>query len=427
LNHLSRLPIIRRTRCEIPADLGAVTSRGVEAAPEIVGCTKSEIEGLWSKVETLYRSGTHPAVQLCIRREGEVAIHRAIGHAAGNAPDDAADAEKRVVGLETPICLFSASKAITAMVVHKLAEQNRLHLDDAVCDFVPEFGRHGKHRVTLRHVLSHRAGLPNLPAKALDLDLLSDPGEVLEVLCDMQLQSRPGRVLAYHAITGGFILREVVERATGLDLRDVLREEIAEPLGLGQFSYGVAPEDVDAVAVNASTGPAPPPPLSQLLRRALGRDLRDVVALSNDPRFLTGVVPSANVVSTAWDMCSFYQCLLDHGTFQGRRVFAPRTLRHAIAEQSFWEMDFTLFFPLRYSLGFMLGNERIGPFGSDNPHAFGHVGLSNIFCWADPDRSLSVALLTTGKPLASLHVVALFDLIAEIGRVFPKLPGASDA
>jgi CubicO group peptidase (beta-lactamase class C family) len=120
-------------------------------------------------------------------------------------------------------------------------------------------------------------------------------------------------------------------------------------------------------------------------------------------------------------MATFYQCLLDGGMHDGKRIFDRRTVRHAVAEQSWWEIDFTLIFPLRYGLGFMLGNKRMGPFGGDTEHAFGHVGLSNVFCWADPERQISVALLNTGKPIAAPHVIPLFAFINGVGEVFSKI------
>jgi CubicO group peptidase (beta-lactamase class C family) len=404
-----------------PAELEAITSRGDEASPEKLGASPAEVEGLWSQALDLYKTGMHPAIQLCVRRSGHVVLDRAIGHSSGNGPDDDAETPKRVIGLDSPVNLFSASKAITAMVVHKLDEKGVLRLDDWVCEYLPDFARHGKHRITLRHVLAHRAGVPNLPPESIDLDLLGRPEAVLELLCDAELQSRPGRMLAYHAVTGGFILGEVVRKATGKDLRTVLREEIAEPLGLHWMNYGVDPEQVSEVALNAYTGPANIPPLTQLLRRALGVGIPEIVDLSNDPRFLTGVIPSANVITTARETAAFYQCLLDEGEFEGQRVFAPRTVRHATSEQSWWELDLTLMAPIRYGLGFMLGNKGMGPFGKDNPEAFGHIGLSNIFTWADPERQLAVALLTTGKPLVAPHVVPLFGLLNDIGRVFPRV------
>jgi len=145
-----------------------------------------------------------------------------------------------------------------------------------------------------------------------------------------------------------------------------------------------------------------------------------VVELSNSPGFLTGIIPAANICATADEASRFFQCMLRSGEYNGKQVFAPRTVRHATAEQSYWELDLTLGFPVRYSLGFMLGNQRFGLLGGDNPHAFGHLGLSNIFTWADPERGISVALLTTGKPIIGTHLVPLFMLLNKINEVFKR-------
>lgn len=405
----------------VPEKLRDVTTLGDEALPEPHGVTRGQIGDLWGHLEDVYKTGMHPAMQVCIRREGEIVLHRAIGHSRGNAPGDPITAHKRVVDLDTPINIFSASKAVTAMLVHKLAWQGVLHLDDWVSDYIPEFARHGKERITLRHLLAHRAGLPNLPPESMDLDLLTDSERVVEIMCDAELRSRPGRILAYHAVTGGFVLGAVIERATGKNLRDVLREEISNPLGLEQLNYGVAPEQVDQVALNAFTGPQPPWPLSKILEGALGTGLEEIVELSNDPRFITGVIPSANIFTTANEMSTFFQCLLDAGMHNGTKVFNRRCVRHAVAEQSYREIDFTLMAPIRYGLGFMLGSKGPGLFGRDTEHAFGHVGLSNVFCWADPERKVSVALLSTGKPLVSWHVFPLLRFIGAVGTTFSKL------
>jgi CubicO group peptidase (beta-lactamase class C family) len=407
--------------CPVPTNLDEVTTHGPEASSRLHGVTPAGIEELWGHIEDVYRTGMHPALQVCVRHENEIVLNRAIGYAAGNGPGEPPDVPKRIVDLETPINIFSASKAVTAMLVHKLAWEGVLHLDDWVSDYIPEFALHGKERLTLRHVLAHRAGLPNLPPDALDLDLLGDPERVVEILCDTELRSRPGRILAYHAITGGFVLGAVIERATGKDLRDVLREEIAEPLGLRWFNYGVSPDQVDEVALNASTGPSPPPPFGSILKRALGASLEECVELSNDVRFQTGVIPSANIFSTAQEMSMFFQCLLDGGMHDGKQVFDRRCVRHAVAEQSWLEIDFTLIIPIRYGLGFMLGGKRFGLFGPDTEHAFGHIGLSNIYCWADPERKVSVALLNTGKPIAARHVLPLQRFINGIGSTFSKV------
>ena len=140
-----------------------------------------------------------------------MALNRAIGHARGNAPDDPREAPRVPIRTSTPMNLFSAAKAVTAMVIHKLDEQRQLHLEDRVCEYIPEFARHGKERITLRHVVAHRAGIPTLPHEAIDLDLLEDPDRIVGILCDLEPVSAPGRLLAYHAISGGFVLVSIVK------------------------------------------------------------------------------------------------------------------------------------------------------------------------------------------------------------------------
>lgn len=410
-----------RVLCPIPEDPESVADRGAEVRPRDVGLTRAAVERIGDRVREVYRTGLYPAVQVALLRHGGLVLSRSYGHVRGGAPGDPPGAPKVPCRVDTPFNIFSASKAVTAMVIHLLEERGLFHLDDPVCEYIPEFGHHGKHRITIRHILAHRAGIPNLPPEALDLDLLSHPDEICRLLCELRLSSRPGRFLAYHAVTGGFVLGELVRRVTGRDIRDVLRKEIAEPLGLCTLGYGIAPERLEEVAENAFTGFPPVPPISLLLERALGADIHRVVELSNDPRFLLGVLPAANVCTPAEELARFYQCLLQEGELDGVRVFDRRTVRRATAEQSIWEIDFTLGVPLRYGLGFMLGGRWLSPYGPDTPEAFGHVGLSNIFSWADPERQIAVAILTSGKPLLTLDVARIFQLMLEIGRACPKV------
>jgi CubicO group peptidase (beta-lactamase class C family) len=412
-----RVPFV--ARCRVPRDLSGVTSVGDEVPAREVGIASWRVDRIWRAAERLYRTGVHPALQLCIRHRGAVVLHRALGHAAGNSPGDPEELPKVLATPATPFCIFSASKAVTAMVIHKLDEKGMLRLEDRVSDFIPAFARHGKHRITLQHILAHRAGIPGLPPEAIDLDLLARPERVIELLCAARPRTRPGRLLAYHAVSGGFVLAEVVRQVCGQDIRRVLEKEILEPLRMRWMRYGVVREELPRVAVNAFTGPPVPPPLGRILRNALGTDLEHAVEISNDPRFLLGTIPSANVVTTADELSAFFQCLLQEGELDGVRVFDPRTVHRATVEQSWWEVDFTLGLPIRYGLGFMLGG-RVSLFGTDNPSAFGHLGLSNVMGWADPDRDIAVALLNNGKPLLSAHVVPLVQLVLEIGRTFPR-------
>ena len=427
---LNRLPTIPRLpvgpdplrRVRVPRDLDPVTTIGEEADPEAGGVERRNVEAIWRATTDWYRSGVHPALQVCVRRHGEVILDRAIGHARGNGPSDPGDAEKVLATTETPFCVYSTSKAITAFVVHKLCERGLLHLEDPIAEHIPGYERHGKRGITIGHVLAHKAGVPNLPREALDLDYIDDREYLCEVLCDAKPAMLPGTQLAYHAVSGGFILGEVVYRVTGKDIRTVLAEEFLDPLGFRWTNYGVAAADFDEVAVNYITGPRTAPPLSTLLSRALGTGLDDLVETTNDPRYLAGIVPAANTVTTANELSRFFEIMRRGGELDGVRVIETDTIRRALIERSHLEVDLSLGFPTRFSYGLMLGARILSLYGLDTQHAFGHLGFTNMLAWADPERAISVAVLNNGKPVLYPEVHRFLGTMQRITSEMPKVP-----
>jgi CubicO group peptidase (beta-lactamase class C family) len=411
----------------VPRDLESVTAIGREQAAGAGGMSEESVERIWSAAVDLYRSGVHPAVQVCVRRQGAVVLDRAIGHARGNGPGDAADANAEPVTTDTPFVIYSGAKAVTAFVVHMLHERGALDISDRVCQHIPEYDRYGKGEITIAQVLAHRAGVPNFPREALDLDRSRDREFQLRALCEAKPFAKPGRFLAYHAVSGGYILGEIVNRVTGKDIRTVLAEEILDPLGFRWTNYGVAPQDISRVAVNYVTGPPTSPPFSQLLSRALGLPFDDLVEISNDERFLTAIVPSANVITTANELTRFYELLRLGGELDGIRVMTPQTIRNAITEQSRLEVDLSLGFPTRFGYGLMLGAQLLSLYGRDTQHAFGHLGFTNMLAWADPERALACAVMTNGKPVFYPELHRFYRLMQRITSEAPKVHGSQMA
>ncbi len=97
----------------------------------------------------------------------------------------------------------------------------------------------------------------------------------------------------------------------------------------------------------------------------------------------------------------------------------PLTVHRAIQVAGKAPMDAALKMPMRYSAGFMLGGSPVGMYGPNTQYAYGHLGLSNVMCWADPERDISVAILNTGKPVLSNHMLALFGLLFGISKRCP--------
>ena len=368
----------------------------------------------------LYRSGVHPGLQLCVRREGKVVLDRAIGHARGNGPGDPEDVPKVPMTPDVPACIYSASKAVTAMVIHLLDERGKLHIGDRVSEYIPEYAQNGKEGTTIAHLLAHRAGIASMPKVTRDLDVLTDTDRVVRLLCEAKPAVRPGRLLAYHAVSGGYILGEIVRRITGKPIHDVLAEEILDPLRFRWGNYGVAEDDVERVAPSYVTGPPLLPPLSTLANRVLGAPFAEVVEVSNDPRFLTAAIPSANVITSANELGRFFEIFRAGGELDGVRVMEPRTIRRALTEQSHLEIDFSLVFPTRFSSGLMLGADYVSLYGRDTDLAFGHLGLINIMGWADPERGISAGLVTSGKAILYPELPRFYGVMSRIAGEVPK-------
>ncbi|HSW11691.1 MAG TPA: serine hydrolase domain-containing protein [Solimonas sp.] len=409
--------LLKDLKVRIPADLSSVTQidHAREVAPERGGMGDADIEAIWQDVQGLYRSRAYPGVAICLRRGGEVLMHRTLGHASGNGPADLRNAPKLPMRLDTPICLFSASKAVTAILVHKLAEEGGIDLDQRVSHYLTAFGQHDKKDTTVAEVLAHRGGFPSIlvPKEERRVEVLLDWDGVIDRICRAP-PTHPRR-MAYHAISGGFILAELIQRITGASVQSYLDTRFRQPLGLQHFTYGLPQEHRAAAALNYAAGTAVRFPIAALLEKALIVPFGQVVESSNSEAFMDAVIPAGNLYATAEELSRFFQMLLDDGVWQGQRLLKRETIERAVKPKWRISLDGTLMLPMRYSEGMMLGANPVGLYGPGTGSAYGHLGFMSILGWADPKRQLSAALLTTGKAVLGTHLVALGKLLASIG------------
>ena len=416
------MKLLSLNRCSVPADLDSVTTRdaATEVDPERAGMSQRQVDAIWREVENVYRTGASPAITVCLRRHGEIILNRAIGHARGNGPEDTPDTPKVLATPDTRVCLFSASKVVTAMMVHLLDERGEIDLLDPISHYIPEYGVNGKQDATIYHLLAHRGGVPTLPP-GTDPELLFDPYAAADLLYKAKPIAPSGHRAAYHALTGGYILGEIIERVTGKDPREFLRENIGNPMDMPHFNFGLAPEMRDTAALNYSTGIKPTLAPAWYLKKILGASMEDVERLTNDSRFMDTICPAGNIFATAEESSRFFQMLLDGGRYGDRQIFDPMTIRRATIEVTRPEIDRILLLPMRYAMGPMLGDKPVGLFGLNSPNAFGHLGYISIFCWADPDRALSASILTTGKSLIGPGMPAMIKLVIAISHQVKRL------
>ncbi|MEU6746730.1 serine hydrolase domain-containing protein [Spirillospora sp. NPDC046719] len=337
-----------------------------ECPPEQVGVDSA---GLARALELV--AARRAAAQICVLRDGRVVLDRSVACRS-----------------DSLFWIFSASKPFVALLVHQLAEQGALNLDDAVAAYWPQFGRHGKDRITIRQVLQHRAGVPLSSSMLGDALAMMSWERAVRHVERARPRWPPGQVPAYHVISYGVILGELVRRVGGVPVSDALTAGLLRPLGLHDTYLGL-PDHLWSrhIPVRASAL------VDQIVRVGLNR-----------PAARRAVVPAAGISTTARDLARFYQALLQGGELDGVRVVDSATIAQATLPSSEGETDRLLNLPIRWSQGFQLGGPRPGARGSppmgrlSSPRTFGHNGSNCCIAWADPTRRLVFAYLTALLP-----------------------------
>jgi CubicO group peptidase (beta-lactamase class C family) len=300
-----------------------------------------------------------------------------------------ADAESGRPWLEDTLALiFSTTKGVTAACVHVLVDQGVLDLAAPVAAYWPEFAARGKAGITLRQVLSHRAGLPAVDAPLTREEVYAwDP--VCTALADQAPAWEPGARHGYHVRTFGWILGEVVRRATGRRFGAWLSEQVAAPLGLDLHVGLPATEEPRIAPILPPAEPADP---DERARRArfLGPDTPLGRALSgpsghfaygpvwNTRELHAAEMPSSNGIGTARSVARLYAALI--GEVDGVRLLRPETLARAARVESDGP-DAVILIPTRFGAGFMLP-PTLCP--ACPGAALGHPGAGGSLGFADP-------------------------------------------
>ena len=282
---------------------------------------------------------------------------------------------------------FSATKPLTALAVLQQWERGRLDLDDPVARHLPEFAANGKDKVTVRHLLTHTAGLAAAAPADEDWDV------VLAAACQSALVAgwQPGRRAAYSPRLGFHVLGEIVRRLDGRAFDDYVSEEILEPLGMADSWLALDRDRYEAygdrMAVMHDTRDAEPKPIPSL----------------SGPDGFAVVRPSGSGVGPAGDLLRFYLALLGKGQLDGVRVLSYEGVEAMCARHRVGLEDETFQAIVDWGLGVMVNSwqyrRRPAPYGYGDhasPRAFGHGGVQSSVAFADPEASLAVGLIFNG-------------------------------
>jgi CubicO group peptidase (beta-lactamase class C family) len=347
------------------------------------------------------------------------------------------DEEGRLWRADTLAMSFSTTKGVVATALHVLVDRGLADYDDPVAKHWPEFAQNGKERITLRDVLSHRSGIPQIRPLIDRADRVLDWDYMVRALERAKPRLPPGGDPAYHAFTFGWLAGELVQRVARRPLMDVIRSEIAGPLRLDDVHIGT--RDPAVRERLASLGPWRPNAIISgiLSSRRLAAAMRlvyrgaripvdpllmqdalipsDDASLVFEPRILDAPVPAANGLFTARALARMYAALAGGGELQGVRILSPETLARA-TEVQVRGLDRVLMLPMHWRLGYHSAFTTAGRLET----GFGHFGYGGSGAWADPKRQLAFAMVNNrlgGGPFGDLR-------IAELGTA--ALRGARD-
>jgi len=299
----------------------------------------------------------------------------------------------------------SATKGVAAAALLLLHQRGQLDLDAPVGEYWPGFKAAGKERVLVRHVLSHRAGVPVLD-RPLTAEESLDPLRGAEAVARQAPVWRPGTEHGYHALTYGWLVGELLRRVTGVGAGEWIAEEIAGPLGADLW-VGLPEREAGRVGRvgRVETGEAgsdgalrarPKRSVTEAYGDPDSLTRRAFAAISpfpdqNDPAYRAAALPATNGIATADGLARFYASLIGE-VDGGVRLFAPGTLAAARAEESAGP-DRVLVINTRFGLGYMLHGSA-SPFLAGG--SFGHPGRGGSLGFADPESGIAFGYVTNG-------------------------------
>jgi CubicO group peptidase (beta-lactamase class C family) len=318
-------------------------------------------------VEEEVASGGVGAAALLVWRNGVVALERGYGRLSPNsaAPPCRPD---------SPFLIASISKPVTVTAVMQLVDQGRLSLDDPVKKFFPEFHGEGRERMTVRHLLNHTSGLPDMLPENVELRKRQAPlGEFLAATLRTSLLFPPGTRVSYQSM-GILLAAAIVEQVSGQQLDTYLQDRVFGPLKMTHSSMGLGKRRI------ADTARCELPTTGSYGFMKLADSTWDW----NSAYWRNLGAPWGGMHSTVGDIARLLQAMLDGGA----PILKPDSASQMINLQ-------TQSLNIPYGLGWKVGSDAF--YDGSPAEIFGHAGATGTLCWADPKRQL-IFVLFTNRP-----------------------------
>jgi len=333
-----------------------------------------------SLIESQISDGRQIGVQVCAYQYGEKIVDTWAGTMGPN--------DHRPVKQDSLFCSWSTTKGPTSTALHILADKGIIEYDAPVTKYWPEFGKHGKDKITVTQAMSHQTGVYKRPTDD-DFDL-SDWDAGMRHVEEAVPRFTPGTKVAYQALTFSWIAGGIIQKASGRHIKDVIREEIAEPLDLMDEMYLGIPDGLDdRLTVLDIWDPTDwGLPLDSEIFEAIPNN-REAWAQINLMKYRKACLPSSNGHFTAHALAKMYGALANRGEVEGIQLISAERIAHMqrlITDR----MDLVHGIPVRRGIGFVLG----GPTTIYGPRetSFGHNGAGGSTGFADPEVGLSIGV-----------------------------------
>jgi CubicO group peptidase (beta-lactamase class C family) len=340
-------------------------------------------------IEREIAAGNEIGVQVCAYRHGKLVVDTWAGLADASTG--------RVVDGDTLFNVFSVTKAVAATALHIQADRGLIDYDAPIARYWPEYGVNGKEKTTARDVLTHRAGVPQMP-QGVTPEKMCDWDWMTRQIAALKLLAEPGSKALYLSMTFGWLVGELVRRTDPQQrsLGRFVREEIAAPLGIADLWIGLPDAAVPRVAkLSNASPPVPPEYLPPLYTASMPPQVDLVPEVFERPDVRRAEVAGVGGIFNARSCARFWAMLAGGGALDGVRILSPdlvagfNTPRPRSEEKDPVMFDIPL--PLGIA-GYWLGGPYPPVCSAQSPRAICHPGAGNSIGWADPDSGLAVAI-----------------------------------
>jgi CubicO group peptidase (beta-lactamase class C family) len=340
----------------------------VPGSPGTVGMSQPGLNSAAAQLEAEVQRGNLGAAAILVARRGTIVLHKGFGRLSRKA--DAAP-----VTPDSVFLLASITKPVTACALMLLVERGKVSLDDPVSRYLPEFTGGGREKVLVRDLLAHTSGLPDMLPENIELRRAHAPlSEFVRRTYKTPLLYAPGASFRYQSM-GILLAGEIVERLSGMRLREFERKEIFQPLGMDHSTLGLGSMRIRDT-VEAWSSP--------------DDDADDTARFGANSLYWRDMGhPWGGMHSTTRDIAVLLETFLNGGVYGDKRVFSRSTVKAMTTDQN-------LRVHAPWGFGWALGRSTAWNFFGDRVSAatFGHAGATGTVAWADPDTQLICVILT---------------------------------